>query len=78
MVTMKCFVFCVNEVKYLEKLRKLLHFFPVCGDKRIFQFLYLILFSIWKYCKSFKFFPVRGSKMDWWNIFQFLAIETKI
>ena len=24
-----------NEIKYVEKQRKLLHFFPTCGNKRI-------------------------------------------
>ena len=33
-----------NEIKYVEKQRKLLHFFPLCGNKRILQFLYLIFF----------------------------------
>ena len=45
--------------------------------QHIFQILYLIFFSIWNRCKSFKFFPFHRNKMDLLTIFHFLEIETK-
>ena len=62
---MKCFPLSGKQSQIHKEARKITSLLPLCGDKRIFQFPYLIFFFIRKYCKSFKFFPFHGSKMDW-------------
>ena len=46
MAMMKYFPLDGNEIEYVEKQRKLLNFFPLCGNKLILQFLYLIFYLL--------------------------------
>ena len=49
MAVTKYFPLSGNEIKYVEKQRKLLYFSQLCRNKRILQLLYLIfLFTFWK------------------------------
>ena len=62
MAMMKCFPLCVNEVQFVEKWRKLLHFFHFVEINIFFSF------SIWY------FFPF-GSIENHLSFFHFLEVK---
>ena len=69
---------CKTKSNTKRNKQKLLHFVTMCGDICISKFFYLMFFTLGSTVNHLSLFPFRRNKMNWWNIFQFLEIKTKI